>query len=108
LGFIKTYRERFPCLQRQLDIALHVFVDEKKERGVALMLWLGADPYAMTPCTADPDDASISSNSAMESALWAPMEFRWRRRTLPPSCGSPSHPPRPSVRPGPCGPHVAC
>ncbi len=42
LGFIKQYRDRFPGLQHQIDIALHVFVVEEDLHGIALMLWLGA------------------------------------------------------------------
>jgi hypothetical protein len=49
LGFVKSYRDQFPGLQRQIDIALHHFVDEKDEKGVALMLWLKANPHAEVP-----------------------------------------------------------
>lgn len=72
LGFIKQYRDRFPGLQRQIDIALHVFVGEESLRGVALMLWLGADPHAETPATAENDGAvSVFGDSAFQSALWS-------------------------------------
>ena len=43
LGFVKSYREQFPCMQRQIDIALNCAVNREDERGVALMLWLGGD-----------------------------------------------------------------
>ena len=57
LGFVKTYKERFPGLQRQIDIALHSFVDEEDEKGVCLLLWLGANPYEDVPVNAwDGDD----------------------------------------------------
>ena len=42
LGFIKQYLHQIPCLQRQIDLALHSFTDRKDIRGVALMLWLHA------------------------------------------------------------------
>lgn len=54
LGFVKRYRERIPSLQRQVDIALHGFVDRDDEKGVALMVWLGGDPHASTPSSIHP------------------------------------------------------
>ena len=72
LGFIKQYRDRFPCLQRQIDIALHVFTGAGDLRGIALMLWLGADPHAETPSSAYEDvEASAFGDSAFQSALWS-------------------------------------
>jgi hypothetical protein len=72
LGFVKTYRDRFPGLQRQIDIALHVFVRESDEKGVALMLWLGANPYAITPESAySCDVANVSHECALIAALWS-------------------------------------
>jgi hypothetical protein len=72
LGFVKTYRDRFPALQRQIDIALHVFVREPDEKGVALMLWLGADPYAITPESAYTcDETNVTHECAMVAALWS-------------------------------------
>jgi hypothetical protein len=71
LGFIKQYQDRFPCLQRQIDIALHSFTDAEDLRGIALMLWLGANPHAETPSSAyeDGGDPGLWS-SAFERALW--------------------------------------
>jgi len=72
LGFIRHYRDRFPCLQRQIDIALHVFTEKSDLRGVALMLWLGADPHAETPSSAEPDSSDSGfGETAFEAALWA-------------------------------------
>ena len=71
LGSVKAHRGRFPCLQRQIDTELHVVVDGNKQRGVALMLWLGGDPYVMAPSEAYTEEAGDSSHCAMESALWS-------------------------------------
>jgi hypothetical protein len=71
LGFVKTYRERFPGLQRQIDIALHAFVHDSDEKGVALMLWLGADPNAETPQSPYEDDERyVTHECAVEAAMW--------------------------------------
>lgn len=71
LGFIKQYRERFPAMQHQIDIALHVFAAEGSPRGVALMLWLGADPHAEVPSSAYEGDRNRGiGDTAFESALW--------------------------------------
>jgi len=71
LGFIRQYRDRFPCLQRQIDIALHVFTEKTDLRGIALMLWLGADPHAETPSSAEPDPSySGVGSTAFKSAIW--------------------------------------
>ena len=71
LGFIKQYRDRFPGLQRQIDIALHAFTSEASPRGVALMLWLGADPHADVPSSAyDEGRYRGIGDTAFESALW--------------------------------------
>lgn len=71
LGFIKQYRDQFSCLQRQIDIALHGFTDREELRGIALMLWLGADPHADTPTDGELDVVSDINKSAFETALWA-------------------------------------
>lgn len=72
LGFVKSYRDRFPQLQRQIDIALHGFTDREDEKGVSLMLWLGADPHAITPSSAYVEDADyVEHESAFRRAMWA-------------------------------------
>lgn len=72
LGFVKQYRDRFPQMQRQIDIALHVFASNGDSRGVALMLWLEGDPYANTPESADEDyEYEGLSNSAFHAAMWS-------------------------------------
>lgn len=67
LGFVKTYKERFPGMQRQIDIALHNFIDTEDEKGVCLMLWLGANPYVKVPRTAWDDEED-------EGLMWLPLE----------------------------------
>lgn len=72
LGFVKQYRERFPALQRQIDIALRVAVDAESPRRIALMLWLGANPHTEVPATAyECDHGETMEGTAFESALWA-------------------------------------
>lgn len=72
LGFVKQYRERFPELQRQIDIALRVATEAQNDRRIALMLWLGGNPHADVPATAYEDDhGSGLGDTAFESALWA-------------------------------------
>src|SRR5262249_20686703 len=72
LGFIKSHKARFPELQRQVDIALHRFVDDGDEKGISLMMWLGANPMATVP--SDPYSDGGESNqfheNALEAALW--------------------------------------
>jgi hypothetical protein len=46
LGFVKRNRERFPGLQHQVDLALHALVTAADERGVTMMLFVGANPHA--------------------------------------------------------------
>lgn len=77
LGFVKSYREHYPCLQRQVDIALNVFVENQDEKGVALMLWLGADPHARVPCSPyieDEEHEMASLDSPFERSLWRTRE----------------------------------
>lgn len=77
LGFVKSYREQFPCLQRQIDIALNAAVNREDERGVALMLWLGANPHAFVPCSPYPEDEAygmVSLESPFERTLWMSRE----------------------------------
>jgi hypothetical protein len=72
LGFIKQYKEQFPCIQRQIDIALHVFTEAEDLRGIALMLWVGADPHAPTPSSAYKEDESYcSGTTAFDTALYS-------------------------------------
>jgi len=77
LGFVKSYREQFPCLQRQVDIALNAAVKRGDERGVALMLWLGGNPHAFVPCSPYPEDEAHemdSLESPFERSLWTSRE----------------------------------
>ena len=72
LGFIKQYKERFPNIQRQVDIALHVFTEAEDLRGIALMLWVGADPHVRTPSSAyAEDDTNSYGQTAFDTALFS-------------------------------------
>lgn len=68
LGFVKTYKEQFPGMQRQVDIALHNFVDQEDVKGVCFMLWLGANPYVKVPRNGWEEDGND------EDMLWFPLE----------------------------------
>ncbi len=71
LGFVKQYRTRFPNLQGQVDIALHSFTKDGDRKGVSLMLWLGADPHAVTPSSAYVEDAPyVENESSFRCAIW--------------------------------------
>lgn len=72
LGFVKQYRDRFPALQRQIDIALRVATEAENARRIALMLWLGGNPHAEVPATAyEHDRVDAIEDTAFESALWS-------------------------------------
>lgn len=71
LGFIKQYKDRFPGIQRQIDIALHVFTQAEDIRGIALMLWVGADPHVPTPSSAYGEGGSdYDETTAFQTALY--------------------------------------
>lgn len=71
LGFIKQYKERFRCVQRQIDIALHHFTEAEDLRGIALMLWVGADPHAVVPsCAYSEDQSGRFGDTAFNTALY--------------------------------------
>lgn len=71
LGFIKQYKDRFPCIQRQIDIALHCFTEAEDLRGIALMLWVGADPHAHVPsCPYCEDQSGRFGETAFNTALY--------------------------------------
>lgn len=73
LGFVKQYQQQFPGIQRQIDIALHYFTDSSDARGVALMLWLGANPH--TPTSSNPEEWAETEHdpdsTAFHSALYS-------------------------------------
>ena len=47
LKIYKKYKDRFPSFQEQLNIALRYHSAEGNLKWVSLMLWAGADPYAL-------------------------------------------------------------
>lgn len=46
LAVLKKYRDRFPSLREQANVALRHHCTEGNLKWVSLMLWAGADPYA--------------------------------------------------------------
>lgn len=67
LNMLKKYRERFPELQEQANMALRHHCKEGNLKWVQLMLWAGADPYA--PGTGGyGDDDGYAGWSALEYA----------------------------------------
>lgn len=72
LGFVKQYREQFPAMQSQIDHALHLHAADGDPAGVALMLWLGANPHAETPAVLGKDRRRhYYATNAFETALWS-------------------------------------
>lgn len=66
LHAFKRYRERFPGLQRQVDLALRHHCKSGQIKWVSLLLWAGADPYSLG---SDDPNAEITSESEGYSAL---------------------------------------
>lgn len=63
LGFVKRHLADAPALRGELNIALGHCIEEKKEKGIHLCLWAGADPHARAidisdwrPGDDEPDD----------------------------------------------------
>ena len=68
LGVYKQYRQKVPELQLQADIALRHHCWEGNLKWVSLMLWAGADPFALGGCEpneqpGDDDDEGLSALS---------------------------------------------
>lgn len=65
LGVYKQFRDRFPNLREQANVALRYHCKEGSLKWVSLMLWAGADPYApgADDCgeAPDPDDPGITA-----------------------------------------------
>ncbi len=70
LGFYKRYKERFPNLKEQANIALRHHCNKWNLKWVSLMLWLGADPYSRGE--RDPDD---SDDSDASSVPWCGIDY---------------------------------
>ena len=64
LALYMRYKDRYPSLREQANIALRYHCREGNMKWVALMLWAGADPYAKGPsdpgCNPDPDEDSCA------------------------------------------------
>jgi hypothetical protein len=60
LGFIKQYKERLPCIQHQINLALYDAAVRNKERAFSLLLWAGAEPFIPVgeyiDCDPNPND----------------------------------------------------
>jgi len=69
LGIYKSLIEKHPELQFQADIALRHFCKQGSLRGVALLLWLGANPRAKVP--GDVDEKEEFWETPLMSAAWA-------------------------------------
>jgi len=68
LGFLKTYKDRFPSFQDQANIALRHHCKDGNLKWVSLMLWAGADPYARGPDSWYEDPDPESDRNALELA----------------------------------------
>lgn len=67
--FVRQYRERFPELQQQVDLALYEAAENSKLRSVAVLLWLGGNPHAEMVRTKRGGRQRLGL-TAFESALW--------------------------------------
>lgn len=68
LGIFKTYKDQFPSLREQLNIALRHHCREGNLKWVSLTLWAGADPYAKGPDFWDEGPESENDQNALELA----------------------------------------
>lgn len=64
LALYMRYKDRYPSLKEQANIALRYHCREGNMKWVALMLWAGANPYVKGPsdpgCNPDPDEDSCA------------------------------------------------
>lgn len=70
LGVFRSYRERFPQLQRQADIALRYCCREGRIGGVYRLLWARANPLARVPDLDYEDDDPEMWSTALEAAVF--------------------------------------
>jgi len=68
LGILKTYRNRFPSFQEQVNIALRHHCKEGNLKWVSLTLWAGADPYTKGPDSWEEDHDLEYDQNALELA----------------------------------------
>lgn len=68
LGIFKTYKDRFPSFQEQVNIALRHHCREGNLKWVSLMLWAGADPYSKGPAYCDEEPDPENDQNALEIA----------------------------------------
>lgn len=69
-GLAKRNRVEYRSIQRALDIALVQAVQDRKERGIALCLWAGADPHRKVPSIDDMDHEDPWLQSAICRSIW--------------------------------------
>lgn len=72
-GFAKRYREGYPAIQTELDMALGDHAQEGNEKGVLLCLWAGADPHRAVPDLryGRDDDPEEELGTAVEEAVFS-------------------------------------
>jgi ankyrin repeat protein len=68
LGIFKSYRDRFPSFQEQVNIALRHHCKEGNLKWVSLMLWAGADPYSKGPDSWHEEPDPENDQNALELA----------------------------------------
>ena len=71
LGVYRSYRERIPALQKQIDIALCHCCKEGRIGGVYRLLWAGANPRAKVPELDEPDDDPEMYGTALEATMFS-------------------------------------
>ena len=69
LGFYRSYRDQYPDLQLQIDMALRYACEEGKLGAVCKLLWAGANPRASVPSVDAPGDEDWN-HSPLEMAVW--------------------------------------
>jgi hypothetical protein len=72
LRILKRYGDQFPSFQEQANIALRHHSKEGSVKWVSLMLWAGADPFAVGECEydAEPDEDDEGLSAIEYAALW--------------------------------------
>ncbi len=67
LFLLKEYKQQFPALQEQADMALCYYCQEGNLRAVSLLLWAGAKPDSVVPDPQSPDDQRLQTTALVEA-----------------------------------------